>query len=338
MQKLPPQAAEIPLKIKAHGDIRIDEYAWLREAENPAVRAHIDAENSYADFQMRSTKKLQAQLYKEIKGRMKETDMSVPIKDGPYLYYSRTQKGKQYGIYCRRHIKTRQEEILLDENVLAKGKKFFSLGTCEVSPDHRLLAYSIDTSGDEKYRMYIKDLESGKLLSERIEAVSDVEWAEDGEHLLYTVEDHPHPPRKAFLHKLGTAVAKDELLYEEEDLQWYVALDKSRSRKYIFVISANFDSTEVRFLPAGQPTEKLRLLSARKKKVKYFPEYHNGFFYVMTNERAVNYKIMRTDEQKPERRAWREWMPHDARRALTGFLAHKDFFAITLREKGSEEI
>lgn len=338
MQKKAPKAAEKPQKITVHGDTRVDEYAWLRDLSDPAVREYIDAENKYADALMSPTTKLQKELYKEIRARMKETDMSVPIKDGPYLYYSRTQKGKQYGIYCRKHIKTKKEEILLDENVLAKGQKFFSLGMCEVSSDHRLLAYSINTSGNEKYTLFIKDLETGKLLAEHIESASDVEWAEDGEHFFYTVEQHPHPPRKVFLHKLGTDPANDALVYEEKDLQWYVALDKSRSDQYIFLVSGNFDATEVRYIPADKPAEAPRLFAARKKKVKYFPEYHDGFFYVMTNERAVNFKIMRAPEVRPERRAWETWLPHDTMRSLTGFLAHKHFFAITLREKGSEEI
>ncbi len=338
MQKTPPSAAEKPRKITVHGDTRVDEFAWLREAQDPEVRGYIDAENAYADRVMKPTMKLQKQLYKEIKGRMKETDMSVPVKDGPYLYYSRTQKGKQYAIHCRRHLKTKKEEILLDENVLAKGLKFFSLGTFEVNSDHTLLVYSTDTTGEEKYTLRIKDLRSGTLLPEKIDAVSDVEWAEDGQHILYTVEEHPHPPRKVFLHTLGTSHADDSLIFEEKDLQWYVSLDKSRSDKYIFIVSANFDATEVRYLPADAPTSPLKLFAPRKKKVKYFPEYHDGYFYIMTNEQAVNFKIMRAKEATPTRRGWQEWIRHSDARALTGFLAHKHYFVITLREKGSEEI
>ncbi len=338
MQKTPPVATEKPLKLTVHGDTRVDEYAWLKDVTDPAVRRHIDAENEHADALMRPTKKLQATLYKEIRGRMKETDMSVPVKDGPYLYYSKTKKGKQYAIHCRRHIKTKKEEVLLDENILAKGHKFFSLGTSEVSSDHNLLVFSTDTTGGEKYTMQIKDLRTGRLLRERIDSVSDVEWAEDGTHILYTVEEHPHPPRKVYVHKLGTDPKDDALIFEEKDLQWYVSLDKSRSDKYIFIVSANFDATEVRYLPADKPTAKLALFAPRKKKVKYFPEYHGGYFYIMTNERAVNFKIMRAPEKAPKRSAWEEWIRHSDTRALTGFLAHQHYFAITLRERGSEEI
>lgn len=339
MSKLtPPQPAEKPLKITVHGDTRVDEFAWLREAESPEVKRYIDAENAYAEKMLAPTKKLQKQLYAEIKKRMKETDMSVPVKEGEYLYYTKTKKGKQYAIHCRKHVKTRKEEILLDENILAKGEKFFSLGSCEVNPHANLLAYSVDTSGNEKYRLYIRDMDTGKLLPEIIESVADVEWAEDGKHLFYTVEEHPHPPRKVFLHRLGESAVKDVLVFEELDLQWYVALDKSRSKKYIFLVSGNFDASEVRYLPAANPTVSPRLFAKRAKKHKYFPEHHGEYFYIMSNERAVNYKIMRTSEAKPEKKHWKPWIAHDLRRALTGFLAHADFFVITQREKGSEEI
>lgn len=333
-----PKAAEKALKIMVHGDTRIDEYAWLRNAEDPEVRAYIDAENAYADATLKPTQKLQRELYAEIKKRMKETDMSVPVKDGDYLYYTKTKKGKQYAIHCRMHIETKKEEVLLDENVLAKGEKFFSLGSCEVNPTHDLLAYAIDTSGSEKYRLHIKDLKTGELLEETIGSVSDVEWAEDGQHILYTVEEHPHPPRKVFLHELGTPVTTDTLIFEESDLQWYVALDKSRSREYIFIVSANFDSTEVRVVPAKAPQSDLRLFAPRAKKVKYFPEHHGEYFYIMSNERAVNYKMVRTQVAHLEKKYWRRWIAHDKNRAITGFLAHADFFVITLRERGSEEI
>lgn len=335
---LPPVAKKTPVITRRHGIARTDEYAWLQNRSDPAVITHIEAENAYADSFMRGTKKLQRSLYGEIKARMKENDMSVPVKDGPYLYYSRSKKGKQYAIHCRKPVKGGREEILLDENVLARGQKYFSLGSFDVNPDHTLLAYSTDTTGDERHTLYIKDLRTGKLGKERIESVSDTEWAEDGVHLFYTVEEHPHPPRKVYLHRLDSPQSEDVLVYEEADLQWYVTIEKSRSRRYIFIMSAKFDATEVRFLPAHEPLSKLTLFAPRAKEIKYFPEHHGNHFYIMSNERAVNFKIMRTAIDRPQKRYWKAWMPHDIERPVTGMLVHERFFALTVRERGVEEL
>lgn len=335
---LPPEAAKKDLRITVHGDVRVDEYAWLREKDQPEVRQYIEAENAYADAMMKPTVKLQRELYKEIRSRMKENDMTVPIKDGPYEYYARVKKGKQYSIHCRKNLTSGREEIILDENALAKGQKFFSMGSAEVDPSHNLLAYTVDLSGAEKFTLYIKDLRSGKLLSESIDSVSDVVWAEDGEHLFYTVEEHPHPPRKAYVHKLGSDSANDVLVFEEQDPQWYVALDKSRSKEYIFFISGNFDMTETRFVLANEPLAPIKLFAPRRKEVKYFVEHHGEYFYIMTNEKAVNFKIMCTPVSAPDKRNWKTWMPHDRDRALSGLMTFTDFFALSVREKGLEEL
>jgi oligopeptidase B len=257
----PPKTLKKPVNTPYHGDSRVDEYAWLRNQDNPRVLSHIKAENDYADAVMKPTTRLQKELYTEIRARMKENDMSVPVKEGPYEYYSRTRKGKQYAIHCRKRITGGKEQVVLDENKLAAGEKYFSLGLFETSPDHRLLAYAVNTTGDEKYTLRIKDLRTGKLLAEKIDSIADFEWAENGEHFFYTVEEHPHPPRKIFLHRLGEDTKEDVMVYEEKDPQWYVGLDKSRSRKYIFFIAANFDSTEVRVMPAHHPFSPVYLMA-----------------------------------------------------------------------------
>jgi oligopeptidase B len=335
---LPPKPQEKPQKISVHGDTRVDEFSWLRDREDPSVMKYVQAENDYADAVMRPTLKLQRELFREIKARMKEDDMSVPVKDGPYLYYSRTKKGKQYAIHCRKLAAGGKEEVILDENALAKGEKYFSLGTLDVSPDHSLLAYTVDTQGNEKHTLYIKDLATGKLRSEHIDSVADVEWAEDGLHIFYSVEDHPHPPRKIFLHRLDEDSSRDVLVFEEKDPQWYVGIDKSKSRAYIFFISAKFDTTEVRCIPAHNPHAPLRLFAPRKQHVKYFVDHHAEYFYIMSNERAVNFKIMRTRTETCEKKYWKTWLAHDIRRPITGLLIHDSFFALSVRERGTEEI
>lgn len=334
----PPKAAKRPEITTYHNDTRVDEYNWLRDQTSARVRAYLKAENDYADAVMAPTKRLQKELYTEIRKRMKENDMSVPVKEGPYEYYSKLRKGKQYAIHCRKRITGGKEQVVLDENKLAAGESYFNLGLFETSPDHKLLAYTVDTTGNENYTLRIKDLRTGKLLAEKIDGIADFEWAENGEHFFYTVEEHPHPPRKVYLHRLGEDVREDELVYEEQDPQWYVALDKSRSRKFIFIMSANYLSTEVRVVPAHHPFSPIIVLAPRKKEVKYYVEHHDGYFYIMTNERAVNFKIMRTNTETPTRKFWREWMTHKLERAISGMLMFENFFAITVREHGSEEI
>ena len=356
-----PSAPAKPVETRLHGRTRVDEYSWLQDAKDEEVVKYLRAENVYAERLMRPTTRLQAKLYKEIRSRIKENDMSVPVKDGPYFYYSRTKRGKEYAIHCRRKGTRGKEEIILDENELAKHSDYFSLGSFEVSPDHTLLAYTTDVKGDEDHTLFVKDLATGELRSEKIQSVGDLEWSEDGAYIFYSREEHPHPPRRVYRHALGEDPTNDTLIYEEKDLQWYVSLGKSRSREFIFIYAANYTTTEARFIPArlvksgasngaGEPFPEPQLISPRKNKVRYYVEHHEGFFYITTNEKAVNYKIMFTPlETKfltgrapvrvvaPKKR-WKTWLAHDIRRAVTGFVPSKDFIALTIREQGSEEI
>ncbi len=332
-----PKAVAKPVSFTLHGDTRVDEYAWLQDRNDRDVLNYVEAENRYADATMAQTSGLQEQLNKEIRKRMKEDDMSVPIKDGPYLYYSRVEKDKQYAIHCRKKGKNGKEEVYLDENKLAEGQKFFSLGILEVSPDHNLVAYSLDLKGDERHTLFIKDLRNGTLLPDEIEAVEEVAWCADSERFFYTVEDHPHPPRRLFLHRCGSE-ERDKLIYEEQDLQWYVRVFASRSRKYIFISSSNFESREVWFVPAEDPLAKLRLFAPRKKGVRYGVDHRGDDFYIYTNERALNFKIMRTSVSAPERRFWKDWLPYNAKRPITGMLAFEKFMVISVRQNASEEL
>lgn len=321
-----------------HGKKRIDEYSWLQDPKNPEVLSAMKDENTYAEAVMRSTARLQKKLYTEIKSRIKENDMSVPVRHGPYSYYARTKKGKSYAVHCRREGERGKEQIILDENILAKDSDYFSLSEMELSPDQRLLAYSIDQKGDEDHTLYVKNLETGELLSERIMSVGDMKWSEDGQYIFYTKEDHPHPPRKVYRHRLGEDQSDDELIYEEKDPQWYVALGKSRSREFIFIYAANYTMTETRFIPAREPLAALRLIAPRKAKVRYYVEHHGGFFYITTNENAVNYKIMRTPTQNPAKSHWKVWLKHDIARSISGLAPFASFLALSVRENGSEEI
>lgn len=334
----PPQALVEPVVYEIHNTKRVDEYAWLQNFADPRVQEHLRAENEYADSMMASTAQLQKKLYREIRGRITEDDMSVPVRDGPYDYYVRTKKGKQYAIHCRKAGGTGREEIILDENELAKGQKYFSLGAAVTSPNHRLLAYTCDVRGDENHTLYIKDLTTGRLIEEGVGSIGDVVWSADGEHLLYTLEEHPYPPRKVFVHKIGEPQSNDRRIYEEKDPQWYVALGKSRSREYIFLYAANYKMSEVRFVPANDLSQTPVLFAKREKDIRYSVEHHNEYFYIMTNEKAVNFKIMRTPVATPQKRHWNVWLAHDSQRALTGLTPYISFLALGVRIGGSEEI
>jgi len=335
--KLPqaPRAEVRPKKFTNHGDTRIDEYSWLKDGADPAVAEYLKKENAYAEAVMNPFQKLQRTLFKEIKARVTEDDVSVPIKDGPYLYYNRMKKGKQYAIHCRKPVTGGAEEMILDENDLATKSKFFSVGDSDINYDHTMLAYATDTTGNEKFTLYVKDLKSGKLLDDRIESVSAMVWSEDGEYLFYTKEEHPFPPRKIFRHKLGEDPAKDVLIFEEKDPQWYVHIGKSRSKKYLFISVGNFDTSEIWYIRGDEPLSAPKLIAERKKKVKYSVEHWGEEFFIVTNEKAVNYKIMHVSAEHPQKRNWKPWIPYDAKHSIVDFAAYRDFFAIEMREGGS---
>jgi oligopeptidase B len=333
-----PIAPARPQEHLLHGHRRIDEYEWLQDPKDPAVLEHLKAENEHAERMMRGSVKLQNKLYKEIRARITENDMSVPVKQGPYTYYIRTKKGKQYAIHCRREGERGKEQIILDENELAKKSEYFSLGDIEVSPDHRLAAYAIDTKGNEDHTLYIKDIQTGEVFAETISSVGDMEWSEDGQYIFYSKEDHPHPPRRVYRHRLGEDQSQDVLIYEEKDPQWYVALGKSRSREYIFIYAANYTMTEARFIPAMEPLAEPKLISERRAKVRYYVEHHGAYFYITTNENAVNHKIMRTPVAEPARKNWKVWLKHDIARSISGLAPFSSFLALSIREHGSEEI
>ena len=331
----PPSAQARPQEFKNHGLTRTDEYAWLKDAKDPQTLRYLKDENVYADTLMHPFKKIQNTLFKEIKARVTEDDVSVPIKDGPYLYYVRMKKGKQYAIHCRKPVSGGKEEIILDENALAADSSFFSLGDSDINADHTLLAYACDTTGNEKFSLSIKDLKTGRLMEDRIESVSAIVWSEDGKYIFYSKEEHPFPPRKIYRHALGDNPAKDVLIFEEKDPQWYVHIGKSRSEKYLFITVGNFDSTEIWYLKADEPTAQPQLFAERKKKVKYSVDHWGDDFLIVTNENAVNFKILHTSVSRPHKQNWKPWMPYDPVLSIVDMAAYRDFLAIELRKGGS---
>ncbi len=234
---LPPVAKVSPKETTIHGVKLVDPYGWLREKTKPDVIQYLEAENRYTESVMQDTAKLRDEMYKEILGRIKETDLSVPTRQADFFYYTRTEKGKQYAIHCRKKAAPDAvEEVLLDENELAKSQKYFRVGRFAPSPDHKLLAYSVDTEGDEIYTLRVKDLATGKLLSDEVpNTYYSVEWAEDNRTLFYNVLDEAKRPYKLFRHTLGTKATEDVLVYHEKDQLFTLEFGKTRSRQYLLI-------------------------------------------------------------------------------------------------------
>ncbi len=335
-----PAAKKMVQNSITHGINRIDAYAWLRERENPEVMDYLNTENRFCESVMGHTQPLQETLYKEMVSRIKETDDSVPVKWGGNYYYSRTEKDRQYKIFCRKQGSLdAPEEILLDANVLAKGKEYFSLGIYRISPDHRLLSYSVDTNGSEKYVLYIKDLVSGQGLSEAIpDTYYGMEWGNDNRTIYYNTVDAALRPYRLFRHILGNDHGRDELIYEEKDERYFLELTKSRSDKYIFMHLGSKVSSEVRYLDAGKPSDDFKVFQEREKEVEYAVEHHEGDFLIVTNERAVNFKLMKTAVAATGKSYWEEVIPHRNDVLIEGVDAFKDFLVIYERSEGLKRI
>ena len=306
----PPSARREPKVDVVHGEKRQDDYFWLRRKEDPQVRAHLEAENAYTDAVMKPTEALQEALYSEMLGRIKETDLSVPYRKGDFFYYSRTEKGKQYSISCRRKgTIDAPEEVMLDANELARGEKFFALGDVEVSDDGNLLAYSTDVTGFREYTLFIKDLRTGALAPEVFRKASSFAWAADNRTLFYVVDDAAKRPYRLYRHVIATETAADPLVYEEKDEKFTLEVSRSRSRAYVFVDSSSHTSNEVRFLPANDPAGQVRVIAPREKDREYEVDHRLGAFFLRVNDTGRNFRVVMTSTDDSRRENWKEIVP-----------------------------
>jgi oligopeptidase B len=336
----PPVAKVIPKADTLHGDVRIDNYFWLREKSNPEVIKYLKVENEYTEAMMKHTKKFQERLYKELVGRIKETDISVPVKIDDYYYYSRTEEGKQYPIYCRKKKSLNDEEkVLLDQNALAEGHDYFGLGAFKASPDHQLLAYSVDTTGSETYTLYVKDLNSGELLRDEIQnTYYSVEWANDSKTIFYTTLDDAKRPYKLYRHVLGTAQKEDEMVYQEQDEAFFVSISKTRNKKYLIMTLESQTTTEVWYLKADLPKDTLKVIHPRQYRMEYYIAHHGDKFYVVTNDQAKNFKLMEVSATDPSKKNWRELIPHRDSVKIDAADVFKNHLIVYEREKGLKRI
>lgn len=337
---IPPVAEKIQHKTKVHGEDLIDNYFWLREKENPKVLKLIENENEYLEKTLADHKELNQKIYQEMKSRMIEDDISVPYKKGDYYYYSKDQAGKQYKVYCRKKGKNGKEEILINLNDLVKDGGYISMGDLSVSPNNKLMAYTIDERGDERFILYIKDLETGSVLKERIENIDgNIEWMKDNQRIFYITLDKELRPKFVHLHKLGSKVSDDKLIYSEKDPTYFVDVHQSEDEKYILISTNNNISSEVYFIPNDDSAQVvLNLISKRKQGLEYSISHHDGYFYILTNDNHINFRIARTKVSEPQKKHWKTFKSGNKKILLQDISLFKNYLVTEMRIEGNLEL
>lgn len=340
----PPVAKKEPKVLKIHGYEITDNYAWMRSAKDPQtgkvrpeVEEYLKAENAYTESFMNPHKDFADNLYQEMLGRIKQTDVSVPYRLGAYWYFTRTEEGKQYPTYLRsKTYDGKDAEVLLDQNEMAKGFEYFSIDSFEVSDDGNLLAFSTDTNGYRQYTLQIKDLRTGKILPDKIERVTSIEWSNDGKYLFYVQEDAVSKRSdKLWRHNLlGTD--KNDLLFEEKDVLFNISVGRSRDKKMLFLGSIAKTSREYRYLPSDDPTGEWKVLSPRREGHEYAADFNNGEFYIVTNKAAENFKVVRAPLKDPSEKNWKDFIPHNPAVKIDGIDFFKDFAVVAEIENGLE--
>lgn len=333
---VPPEAARHPQSVTHHGVALTDDYGWLRDAHwqdvmrdparlDPAIRDHLDAENRYAEAMLADTQALQETLFAEMKGRLKEDDSTVPSPDGPFDYYSSYTPGGQYPRLCRRSRDGADETIVLDGNAEAAHSKYWSLGGYSHSPDHSLLAYSVDDRGSEQCTLLIRDLATGQNLADRIPNTRyGTVWTADSRHLYYVRLDERDRPRYIYRHTLGQPVASDVLVYEEHDPGFFVGVTQTQSRAYIVIMAHDHETSEAYLVDAENPDVPLRCVAPRESGIEYNIEHHGDRLILMTNtDGAEDFSICDAPVAAPGRENWRVVVPHEAGRLIVETLVFK---------------
>ena len=307
----PPIAKKIPRDVSAHGIKRVDDYFWLRDRDDPDVISHLEAENAHTEATMARTSELRDRIYHELVGRIKETDVSAPVSFGDYFYYVRTEEGKQYSVHCRRKQNLdAEEEVILDENELAKGHEYLSVGVFRISPDHKLLAYSVDTKGSESFTLYVKDLETGELVEEGIpNTYYGVQWANDSRTFFYNTLDESMRPFRLYRQRLGAPKDRTHLVYQEDDDAFFLDLSRTKSRRFLLMRLGSNTTTEVHYLEADDPEGELRVIHPRQHEMEYYVTHNDDWFYILTNDRARNFKVARTPLSNPSKQNWKDVIP-----------------------------
>jgi oligopeptidase B len=331
---VPPKVAQKPHAHEKFGDLRQDPYFWLKERENPEVIAYLKAENAYMDEVMKPVKGLQEKVYQELRSRVKEDDSTVPFKSGPYYYYARFETGREYPIYARKKGSLEaKEEILLNVNEMAKGQSYFSVPFPKPSPDHSKLLYAVDNKGRRFYDLHVKDLTTGKEIESIPETTGDCEWANDNKTYFYT-KQHKDTLRPQWVYRHHLGQEKDELVFEEKDESFFAGLSKSRTEKFVFLVSQSTLSYEWKFLDADHPEGKFELFLPREKEHEYSVEDGEDGFYVVTNWKAKNFRLMKAPRRAAKKEEWKEVIPNREDVLLEGVSFFRSHFAVEERYEG----
>jgi oligopeptidase B len=334
----PPVAPKKPHEITVHGRTLTDDYFWMRDRADPNVTAYLKAEDTYAEAVMKPTAPLQDTLFQEMLGHIKQTDDTVPYRENGYLYYSRTREGLQYPIFVRRRAAPNApDEVMLDQNELAKGHEYTGLGGRSVSDDGNLLAYSVDFTGYRQYTLRIKDLRTGELLPDAIERVDDFAWATDSRTIFYVTEDPITKRHDKFWRHVVGATGSD-LLYEEKDEEFDLACGRSRDKAVVFLESAAKTSGEVRYVPADRPGDPLQLIQAREPMHEYDVDHRGDRFYIRTNKGATNFRVVTAPVADPSERNWKELIAHRPGVKIAGVDLFAGHLVLSEWEEGLQQI
>lgn len=342
-----PAAARKPKRLSTHGHVRDDAYHWLSRRRDPAVLAHLQVENAYAETVMAPLAALRETLYAEMLARIEEDDQSVAVRYGAWMYYTRTAQGLAYPIHARKCIaddgrwEASPEQVLLDENREAEGKPFYEVGDFEVSPDGSLLAWAEDTRGDRQYRLRLRSLATGRDLRLRRERITSLVWATDNRTLFYTVEDaQTQRSFQLWRHRLGER--EDRLLYTERDERFSVSLMRTRSDGYLVLTSGSHTTNELRLLPADQPDSQWRVFAKRRAGVEYELDHYRGelgdFLLLRVNDTGPNFRLCITQADDWQKESWRELMPHDEYVVIEGIDLWRDWQVLSLRVRGQQTL
>jgi len=337
----PPVAKKINKELTAHDQTRIDPYYWLNERENQEVISYLEAENAYTSAMLKHTEEFQTELYDEIVGRIKQTDMSVPYKRNGYYYYSRYEEGKEYPVYCRKKgTLEAEEEIMLNVNEMAEGYSYFQVGGISVSHNNKIIAYGVDTVSRRKYTIHFKDLETGELYDDAIQNTTGyAPWAADNKTVFYTRKDEVTlRPDKIYKHVLGAEPAADPMIYHEEDETFRTVVSLSKSMEYIMIGSFSTLSTEYRFLNSSKPDGEFKVFQARQPDLEYFISHYKDKFYIRTNLDAKNFRLMETPVVKTGMKHWKEVIPHREDVLLEDYEVFNKYLALQERINGLTEI
>lgn len=344
----PPKAKQIPYEHRIHDDVRQDPYYWLKDSDNQEVIDYLEEENKYFKHKLSSLQAQSDQIFEQMVERIPESEEVVPVKRGPYFYYSRLEKEQQYEIYARKRAGRREdlddakEEIVLDVNTLSDSnneEEYLNVTEQRISADHKLLAYLENRDGTDRYTLFIKNLETGDLLEDKIPNVylfSSIEWSKDGKYIFYITLDDMQRPDKLWRHQLGTSIDTDELLYEEKDSTFTIFMEMTQSGKFISVISGSTMTTEVRLIDTEQPLEAPKLVDARKRGVIYFVEHWENDLIIVTNEDAINFKLLSASFGDFNEK--QVLVEHDEKRYIQGVYPFKDVLFVYGRENGMTQI